>query len=70
MEDISSKVTRGTLCDMREQNLRPTDIKSTGQALYRERRKAYTDNPKAWNDVCDAFVVVDVKPRTGINFES
>jgi hypothetical protein len=47
MEDISSKATRGTLCDMREQNLRPTDIKSTGQAVYRERRKAYTDNPKA-----------------------
>jgi hypothetical protein len=47
MEDISSKVTRGNLCDIREQNLRPTDKKSTGQALYRERRKAYTDNPKA-----------------------
>jgi hypothetical protein len=50
MEDISSrtsKVIRGNLCDMREQKLRPTDIKSTGQALYRERRKTYPDNPKA-----------------------
>jgi hypothetical protein len=46
-KQIIIKKVDGNLCDIREQNLRPTDKKSTGQALYRERRKAYTDNPKA-----------------------
>ena len=44
--------------------------KSTEQALYQEIRKAYPDNPKAWNDACDAFVAFNVKPAKWINFES
>ena len=42
--------------------LQPTDLKSTGQALYRERRKRYPANPKARNDVYDALAVFDEKP--------
>lgn len=47
---------------MNKPNLQPTYIKSTRQALYRER-KLYSTNPKAKNYVHDALEVFDIKKQ-------
>jgi hypothetical protein len=48
---------------MDKPNLQSTDIKSTRQALYGER-KLHPTNPKAKNYVHDALKVFDVKKTT------
>ena len=69
-EDISqclSKVIRSVLCDIQEDHLQPKDLRSTSQAMYRERRKRHPSNPKSQNDVFEALRGLSVKSRKGKN---
>jgi hypothetical protein len=69
-EDISqrpSKVIRSVLCDIQEDHLQPKDLRSTSQAMYRERRKRHPSNPKSRNDVFEAVRGLSVKSSKGEN---
>ena len=69
-EDISqrlSMVIRSVLCDIQEDHLQPKDLRSTSQAMYRERRKRHPSNPKSRNDVFEALRGLSVKSRKGKN---
>jgi hypothetical protein len=69
-EDISqrlSKVTRSVLCDIQEDHMQAKDLRSTSQAMYRERRKRHPSNPKSRNDVFEALRGLSVKSSKGEN---
>jgi hypothetical protein len=62
-EDISqrpSKVIRSVLCDIQEDHLQPKDLRSTSQAMYRERRKrmftTMTNLNFLFSDISDIFM--------------
>ena len=69
-EDISqrpSKVIKSVLYDIQEDHLQPKDLRSTSQAMYRERRKRHPSNPKSRNDVFEALWGLSVKSSKGEN---
>ena len=69
-EDISqrpSKVIRSVLCDIQEDHLQPKNLRSTSQAMYRERRKRHPSNPKRRNDVFEALRGLSAKSSKGEN---
>ena len=57
-EDISSrpaKVIKNELCASNEENLKPSDITSLRQALYRERRNKFPKLPSSIEEVSDVL---------------
>ena len=69
-EDISqrpSKVIKSVLYDIQEDHLQPKDLRSTSQAMYRERRIRHPSNPTSRNDVFEALRGPSVKSSKGEN---